>query len=107
MEEEEEDKDEKFDDTLVGVVQLNSEKSTIDSGSGFLGPSFYHHGDDGEFAHWLREYPESLFDVMTTSHYECLSDQMDRSRLEEYALLEPCEVFTEEWLQGGLTPWMK
>ena len=44
---------------------------------------------------------------MSTSHYERLSERMDSSRLEEYALLEPCEVLTEEeWLQWGLTPWI-
>ena len=42
LEKEEEYKNEgKFDDNLVGVVQLDSEKSRIDSGSYFLGPSFY------------------------------------------------------------------
>ena len=44
---------------------------------------------------------------MTVSHYECLSDLSDRSRVEEYALLEPCDVLAEEeWLQGGLTLWI-
>ena len=50
--EKEEYKDgEKFDDSLVGVVQLNSEKSRINSWLCFLGPSFYNQTDDGEFAH--------------------------------------------------------
>ena len=34
-------------------------------------------------------------------------DNVDSSKMEEYASLEPCEVLTEEeWLQGGLTPWV-
>ena len=46
-------------------------------------------------------------DVMITSHHKCLRDDIDRSNIEEYALLEPYEVLTvEEWLQGGLTPWV-
>ena len=51
--------DDKFDDTLVGVVQLNKEKAKIYSTSGFLGPSFYNQDVDGDFTHWLRQYPES------------------------------------------------
>ena len=43
LEEEEEDKDEeRFDDTLMEVVQLNSKNAIIDSRSNSLGPSFYH-----------------------------------------------------------------
>ena len=99
--------DEKFDDTLVGVVQLNSEKSKIDSGSGFLGPSFYHQGDDGEFAHWLRQYSEFICDVMMTFHHQILRDDMSNSRREDYVSLESCDVHTEEeWVQRGLTPWI-
>ena len=49
------DKDEgKFDDTLVGVVQLNGENVKMYSSSSFLGPSFDNQEDVGEFAHWLR-----------------------------------------------------
>ena len=62
----------------------------IDSGSGFLGPSFYHRGYDGDYAQWLREYAESEFDVMVTSHHVCLSDDIIRSKSGEYSLLEPC-----------------
>ena len=41
------------------------------------------------------------------SYHECLKDDRDKSISEEYALLEPCEVLTEdEWLQGGLTSWI-
>ena len=33
---------------------------------------------------------------------------MDSASLEAYALLEPCEVLTEEeWVKGGLTPWVE
>ena len=32
----------------------------------------------------------------------------NNSREERYALLEPCELLTkEEWLQGGLIPWVE
>lgn len=65
------------DEPLVGEVHSGGQRSSS------LGPSFYHQSDDGEFSHWLREYHELVFDVMSTSHYECLSDQMDRSRSEE------------------------
>ncbi len=43
---------------------------------------------------------------MVTSYHEYLREEMDSSKKEEYSLLEPCEVLTEEWLQGGLTPWV-
>ena len=60
--------DGKFDDTLVGVAQLNDEKAKMYSSSGFLGPSFYNQEDDGDFASWLRQYPESISNVMMMSH---------------------------------------
>ena len=33
--------EQQFDDTLVGVVQLDSERAKMYSSSGFLGPRFY------------------------------------------------------------------
>ena len=68
---------------------------------------FYLKEDEREFHHWLRQYPESVFDIMTICHYPRLRDEMDTARLEAYSLLEPCEVLTkEEWVKGGLTPWV-
>ena len=65
---------------------------------------FYDHGDDGEYVQWLKEYPESEYDIMTISHHLCLTDDILNGRSEEYSLLEPCEVLTkEEWILGGLT----
>ena len=108
LDEEEEDKEEeKKSETSVGVVHSGGQRATIDVGLGSLGPSFYHWSDNGEYAQWLREYPDYVYDVMVTSHYKYLRDDMDGSRKEEYSLLEPCEVLTEEeWLQGELTPWV-
>ena len=75
--------------------------------SGFLGPSFYNQDVDGDFAHWLRQYPESISDVMIMSHSCILQDDMSSSHGEDYLSLEPWEVLTEEeWVQGGLTPWI-
>ena len=55
----------------------------------------------------MRDYSESKFDVMTTSHHACLRDDIFYSRSEKYSLLESCEVLTEEeWTIGGLTPWV-
>ena len=68
--EEEDKKEEKYDDALVGVVQVDRDRVRNESSSGFLGPNFYHWNDDGEFAQWLREYPESVYDIMMTSHQE-------------------------------------
>ena len=60
-----------------------------------------------EYANWLKEYPDSVCGVMVTSHHECLRDGSNGSENEECALFEPCEILTEEeWLQGGLTPWV-
>ena len=39
--------DVKNDETLVGVIYLNGHERIIDSGSGGLGLSFYHYGDNG------------------------------------------------------------
>ena len=73
-----------------------------------LGPGFYMREDQGELQHWIRQYPESVFDTMAIGHYPRLQEEMDSARLEAYALLEPCEVLTkEDWIKGGLTPWVK
>ena len=94
-------KDVKNDKELVGVVHSDGHEKVIDLASGFLGPSFYHCEDDGDYAKWLKEYLHSEFDVMVTSHHACLSDDILRSRSGDYSLLEPCEVLTkEEWILG-------
>ena len=67
----------KFDDTLVEVVQLDSEKAKMYLSSSFLGPNFYNKEDDGDFVYWLRQNPESICDVMMMSHCDILQD--DRS----------------------------
>jgi len=59
--------------------------------------------DDGEYGKWLKEHPDSSSDVMATSYVS--KEEWERG--EARAQLEPCEVLTEEeWLQGGLTPWI-
>ena len=94
---------EKFEVTLVGVVQ-NKEKAKMYSSNGFLGPSFYNQDVDGDFTHWLRQYPEFINDIMMMSHSCIIGDVKSR---EDYLFLEPCEILTEEeWEQGGLTPWL-
>jgi hypothetical protein len=87
-------------EALVRVVHPGGQRPIIDSGSGSLGPSFHHWGDNGEYVQWLRYCPESEYDVMVTSHHPCLSDERLSSRRGEYSLLEPCKVFTEEeWIK--------
>ena len=99
--------DDKIDEALVVVVHSGGHGRIIDSGSDGLGPCFYHYGNNGECAQCLREYPESEFDVMVTFHHACLSEDILSLNSEEYYLLEPCEVLTEEeWILGGLTPWV-
>ena len=106
--EEKEDKEEDGkNETLVGVVQSGRQDTKTYIRLGHLGPSFYHWNDNGEYAQWLKDYSESVCDEMMISHHECLKDDKNRSNTEDYVLLEPCEVLTEEeWLQGGLTPWI-
>ena len=68
-----------------------------------LGPNLYHWSDNGEYGRWLKEHPDSSSDVMTIS---CVGKE-EWERNEEKSQLEPCEILTEEeWLQGGLTPWV-
>ena len=96
-----------LDEALVGVVHPKGQSTIVSSSSGSLGPQFYHHEDDGEYAQWLKEYPESEFDILATSHHPCLSDERLSSRSEDYLSLELCEVLTEEeWILGGSTPWV-
>ena len=103
-EEEDGRSDEIFDDILVEVVQLNKEKAKMYSTFVFLDPSFYNQDVDGDFTHWLRQYPEFINDIMMMSHSCIIGDVKSR---EDYLFLEPCEILTEEeWEQGGLTPWL-
>ena len=96
-----------LDEALVGVVQPKGQNTIVSSSSGSLGPKFYHHKDDSEYVNWLKGYPESECDILTTSHHLCLSDERLSSRGKDYLSLEPCEVLTEEeWILGGLTPWV-
>ena len=70
-EDEGEDKDNgKNDEALIGVVHSEGHEGFTDSGSGFLGPSFYHYGDNGDYVQW------SEFDVIVMSHHACLSDEI-------------------------------
>ena len=99
--------DNKKENTLIGRMHSGHHGRPIYQGSGSLGPKFYDHGDDGEYVQWLRKYSESEYDIMTISHHSCLSDDILSACGEEYSLLEPCEVLTEEeWILGGLTPWI-
>ena len=86
---------------------MNSERSRIDSRSGFLDPSFYNQADDGKFGHCLRQYPESICDVMMASHHETLQDDRVSSKEEKYLSVVPCEVLTnKECVKGRVTPWI-
>ena len=92
---------------MIGKVHSGGHGRPIYKGLGSLGPSFYNNGDDGEYVQWLKKYPELEYDIMTMSHHPCLSDDILSARSKEYPLLEPCEVLTEEeWILGGLTPWV-
>jgi hypothetical protein len=105
-EEEDDDKEgDKTSEALEKIVHSGGQRTIMDSRSGSLGPSFYHWDDNGEYTQWLREYLESEYDMMVTSHHACLSDEILSLKREEYSLLEPCEVLTEnEWLRRGLRP---
>jgi hypothetical protein len=81
-------------EALVGVIHPDNQRINMDLGSGSLGPNFYHYGDNGNYAQWLREYPESEFDVMT--HQVGLGNEILSASLGECSLFEPCEVLTEE-----------
>ena len=88
--------DGRFDDTLVGVVLSNGKNAKMYSRSGFLGPSFYNEEDDGNFAYWLRQNPESISDVMMMFHSYIIQNERFNSQREDYLSLEPCKVLTEE-----------
>ncbi|OAE26680.1 hypothetical protein AXG93_4118s1110 [Marchantia polymorpha subsp. ruderalis] len=63
----------------------------------------YSHG----FNRWLKEYSDSGCDILMISHCEYNKDESDSLPKERWSLLEPCEVLTEEeWIHGGLTPWI-
>jgi hypothetical protein len=99
-----EDEREEDKERLVGHAQPSKEDTPlmgIELHS--LGPNLYHWVDDGEYGKWLKEHPDSSSDVMATSYVS----KVEWERSEARAQLEPCEVLTEEeWLQGGITPWI-
>ena len=95
-EEQEDNDDDKKSQTLVRVVQSFGQSTETDIRLGHLGPSSYHWSDNGEYAQWLKDYLELMYDVMMISYHECLKNDRHKSTAEEYALLEPCEVLTEE-----------
>ena len=105
----EEDKEETRDDeALVGAAHPEGYDKYDHCKIAGMGPGLYMRDEQGELQHWMRQYPESIFDAMTVCHYPRLQEEMDSARLEAYALLEPCEVLTEEeWVKEGLTPWVK
>jgi hypothetical protein len=89
---------------LVGATQLErGNRKATPRNLGSLGPSLYHSSDDGEYARWLQEHPESACDAMVISYV----DRRKQVKMEESPVLEPCEILYEEnWLQRGLTPWV-
>ena len=102
------DKEGKGDDeALVGAFHWEGYDKYDHCKVAGMGPGFYMRDDQGVLQHWMRQYPESIFDTMIICHYPRLRDEMDSARMEAYSLLEPCEVHTEEeWVKGGLTPWV-
>ena len=66
----EEDNEEKRDDeTIMGAFHSEGQKSYDHCKVSIMEPRFYLQEDQGEFHHWLRQYPESIFDTMTICRY--------------------------------------
>ena len=66
----EEDKKEKRDDeALVGAFHYEGYDRYDHCKVNTMGPGFYMKENQGEFHHWMRQYPESIFDTMTICHY--------------------------------------
>ena len=83
----------------MGVVHSSRREAPPNTKLISLGLIFYHWSDDGEYANWLKEYPDSMCDVMVTSHHECLRVGSNNSGNVELALVEPSEILIEEeWL---------
>ena len=107
-EEEEDKKEKKGDEALVGAFHSEGYDKYNHCKVAGMGLGFYMRDEQGELQHWMRQYPKLIFDKMAICHYPHLEDVMDSARLEAYALLEPCEVLTqEEWVKRGLTPWVE
>ena len=88
-EEGEEDENEKnLEGILVGTVRRDSGVDSRESTSGSLGPSFYDREDNGEYAQWLREYPESICDVLMISQHITHEHDMGSPREMNCSLLE-------------------
>ena len=89
---------------MVGHVQPSKVGATMTAeGLDNMGPSMYHWVDDDEYERWLQEHPDFASDVMAISHIH----RKEWGKSEATQRLEPCEILIEEeWVQGGLTPWI-
>ena len=70
---------------MVGAVHPVIHEVQPGVGLVSLGPILYHWGDDGKYATWLKEYSESVCDVMMISHQEGLMNGNNNSKEEIYA----------------------
>ena len=76
---EEENEGEQKQETLVGAIHPVVQEAPPSIELVSLGPNLYHWSDDGEYAKWLKEYPDSVWDVMVIPHHECLRDGRNSS----------------------------
>ena len=67
--------------TLVGAFHSEEYDKYNHCRVNTMGPWFYMKEDQGEFHHWMRQYPESILDTMTICHYPRLQEEMDSARL--------------------------
>ena len=77
------------EEILVGTVRWDNVKTNMKPESRSWGPSFYNSEDHGEYVRWLKEYPESICDVLvisqriTTTHDSCCNVDENNSSLKE------------------------
>ena len=80
------------EEILVGTVRRDNVRTSMKSVSRSWGPSFYNSEDQGEYVQWLKEYPESICDVLVISQQLTTTHDPGRNVEENNSSLKEGEV---------------
>ena len=80
------------EEILVGTVRRDNVRTNMKPLSGSWGPSSYDSEDHGEHIRWLKEYPESICDVLTISQHITSTHDLSHPTEENSSVLGKGEV---------------
>ena len=76
----------------MGTVRRDDVRTNMKPVSESWGPSFYNNEDHGKYVRWLREYPESICDVLIISQHLTSTHDLCRNMEENNSSLKEGEV---------------